>query len=301
MGSRSASSHILQTAIVLEEQRLVYVPVPKAASTTILWALAPLAGLSSDDFERSAKLEVTRSLAIHDLTVWGGSRLLAGRSSREVEEILSSRDWFRFTVVRDPTRRLWSAWVSKILVRDPRFVAAFGHEDWFPEPPASPRDVVDSFRRFLGALSERSADWHDPHWSPQSELVSVEAVPYDHVGRAERLDDTFAVLSERLGAAVLAPACENTALLPFSPQLFDEAALATSDPLTAADREAFAYERLTPSHGEPSAAWLATVEASLGAIQGVIDRNERIGDLLRLLREGVRRPRRSRIWAVRRS
>ncbi len=298
--TQPVSTHTLQSAIVLEDHRLVYVPAPKAASTTVLWALARLVGLSAADFERSAKLEVTRALAIHDLSVWGRSRLLVGRSAREIQEILTSADWFRFTVVRDPTRRLWSAWVSKLLVRDPRFVAVYADEDWFPATPSSSRDVVDSFRRFVSVLPDHETEWHDPHWSPQSALVSIDTVAYDHVGRSERLNETLEAVSDHLGVEVSAPPPENAALLPFSPELFDQAALAASDPFTAADRQAFAYERLAAATEQPPPAWLASVESSLGAIRGVIERNERVGDLRELLGREERR-RRLRGRAARRS
>ena len=141
----------------------------------------------------------------------------------------------------------------------------------------------------------------DRHWSPQAQLVSLEHVTYDHVGRAERLAETYGLLASRLGVDVSTPPRENTALLPFSPELFDDATLRASDPLTAPDREAFAYERLTAATEEPPAEWRATVAASLGAIRAVIERNERIGDLRRLLDDGPSEPRRLRRWTARRS
>lgn len=294
-----ASGHLLQRAVALEEHRLLYVPVPKAASTTMLWALAELAGIPPSEFERSTKLEVTRSLAVHDSSIWGSSFRLEGRSPTELAEILTSAGWFRFTVVRDPTRRLWSAWTSKLLAHHPRFVASFGDEDWFPPPPASSHDVVDSFRRFVHVLPLRERDWHDPHWSSQAELASAHDVPYALVGRTESLTETFGALAER--GIVSTPRRENSSLLPFDPGLFDAATLEASDTVTGPDRDAFGYERPAPAGDGPGAAWHAAVEASLTAIRAVIERNERIGDLRRLLDDSVSRRRRLGRRAVRRS
>lgn len=96
LGQHQIPPQVVQTAVVLDELRLVYVPVPKAGSTTILWVLAKLAGLAGEDFADSRKLEVTRELTVHDMSVWGRSRLLQSRSPKEIESILVSDEWFRF-------------------------------------------------------------------------------------------------------------------------------------------------------------------------------------------------------------
>jgi hypothetical protein len=101
--------YVESSAIVLDDVQLVYVPVPKAGSTAMLWALLELVELERADFTRSPKLEVTRSLTIHDTTVWGGQHRFRGR---DVPAIFDSGDWLTFTVVRDPVQRIWSAWVS---------------------------------------------------------------------------------------------------------------------------------------------------------------------------------------------
>jgi hypothetical protein len=303
MPSPSVSTHALESGIVLSELRVLYVPVPKAASTTILWTLARLAGLEAAAFERSTKLEVTRELAVHDLSIWGSEHVLAGRSDAEVEEILRSERWFRFTVVREPTRRLWSAWVSKLLVRDPRFVATYGQEDWFPARARSSGDVVAAFRRFVRVLPARAPEWHDPHWAPQAEQASIGDVTYSHVGRAERLDETFSALADavEIPGAIDPPPRANESPLPFAPELFDSATLEASDALAAPDRDAFGFERPTAAGDEPPPQWHARVDASLGAIGALTDRNDRIGDLKRLLEESRRQRRGLRGRAARRS
>ena len=275
-------SHVLRTAVALDDVRLLYVPVPKAGCTALLWALAELAGLSERDFARSRKLEVTRSLAVHDLFVWGPSLTLEERGSEELEWILHSPDWLRFTVVREPLRRLWSAWVSKLLVREPRFVAMFGDEEWFPTPPSSSEDVLRSFRRFVSALSEQDPAWHDPHWSPQVDLLGTTELAYGHVGRLERVAETLDVLGERVrehGRELPSLPSENRSLLPYVPGVFDHAAHVAGVRFTARDREAFGYEDPQEDPDGPGEAWHAAVSASIPAIRGLIERHQRVGDL----------------------
>lgn len=281
-----APEHLLRTAFVFDDLRVLFAPVPKAGSTAILRALAEVVGLKPEDFARSRKLEVTRSLAVHDGAVWGSSYRLEGRSADALDEILGSGDWLRVTVVREPGRRLWSAWVSKVLVRDPRFVSAFG-ESWFPAVPATAHDILGSFRTFVRTLPE--VDRHDPHWLPQADLVGAGAIEYDHVGRVEELDRTAAVLGERVsswGRTLPALRRENPTILPFTPAVFDRLALAACTHWTEPDRAAFGYEPLAPVAEEPEAAWFAAVEAAIPAVRAVIERNERFGDLHRLLDEG---------------
>lgn len=100
---------------------------------------------------------------MHDLSVWGEGRRLAGRRAEDLDRILDSGDWLRFTVIREPVRRIWSAWLTKVLLRDPRFVTAFGAEDWFPRRVGDAGGVAAAFRGFVAVLGERPAEWHDPH------------------------------------------------------------------------------------------------------------------------------------------
>jgi Sulfotransferase family len=280
--------HVLRCAVVLEDVRLLYVPVPKAGCTTILRALAGVAGLSEDELARSRKLEVTRDLAIHDPAVWGESYTLESRSPEEVERILDAPDWLRFTVVRAPLRRLWSAWVSKVLVREPRFVAAFGREDWFPTAPRSSHDVLAWFRRFVDALPSRDDELHDPHWSRQADLLGVRDLGYDHVGHIERVEQSVAVVDAHLrahGRALPPLRLANRSLLPYVPGLFDQASLDACASWTASAHEAFGYEPPAGDPEPPDDAWHATVEAAIPGIQAVIERHERIADLRSLVRE----------------
>jgi hypothetical protein len=288
MPRRHVPAHVLQEAVVFDDLRLLYVPVPKAGSTAILWALARAAGLRAGDFRRSRKLEVTRALAVHDASIWGASHRLAGRSSEEVEQILRSRSWFRLTVVREPVRRLWSAWVSKVLVRDPRFINAFGDEDWFPERPGSAHDVLESFRRFVCVLPTRAAEWHDPHWSAQVDILGLPGIQYDHVGRLERFDETASLLTDyvgRRGRTLEPPGAENPSLIPFDPGVLDRPSLDACDRWARKDRETFGYETPWDVTDPPAVDWIATVEAALPAIRAVIARHERIADLRRMLVE----------------
>lgn len=277
--------HVEHAAVALDGVRLLYVPVPKAASTAILWGLAKCDGLSEEAFVGSTKLEVTRALTVHDVTRWGNERRLRGRSESDRDSILRSDTWLRFTVIREPVRRLWSVWVTKILVRDPRFVAMFGGEPWFPTTLRAPEDVIKGFRRFVAVLPTRPASWHDPHWSAQCDLIGVGDVDYHVIGRVENLDAALARVNEhvrRQESPALDFERENASLLPFSPGLLDQRTADACAEWTARDRDVFGYVQF--EHREDiDQTWLDGVQAVLPAIRAIAERNERISDLRSLL------------------
>jgi hypothetical protein len=276
------------TGIVVEDHSLVYVPVPKVATTSILASLAELAGIDPTARLGSRKLEVTRSATVHDGSLWAVDNRLGARGEGERRQILGSEDWFRFTVVREPAHRIWSAWVSKVLVRDPRFVASFG-ADLFPPRPSSAADVVAAFRAFMTGLPTRS-DWHDPHWSSQLDLIGSGDIRYDHVGRLDELAETeHAVRAyvRRRNADLLPFARENQSFVPFSQGLFDPDAYEACVEWTEDDCEAFAYEPLAYPRSSPDEAWHARVEAAIPTIRAITDRNLRFLDVWRLMEDGT--------------
>jgi len=274
--------HVLLSGVALTDLRLAYVPVPKAASTSVLVALSDLAGVDSEDRRRSRKLEVTRSATVHDGSLWDTTHRLRDKNGSELNEILRSNDWFRVTIVREPARRIWSAWVSKVLVRDPRFLEVFG-EDWFPEKPASAADIAESFRNFVSELPDRP-DWSDPHWSPQADLVGIGEIAYDLIGRFEALGAFSSDLDRYLaprGATLPALGYENPSLLPFSESLFDADAHAACLRYTERDYEAFGYEPAMRT-GKFDAQWTTRVESLVAAVRILIEHNERFLDLWRV-------------------
>lgn len=280
-------SHVEQAAIVLDDVRLLYVPIPKSGSTAVLWALLDLVEIHEDAFKRSTKLETTRALTIHDVSIWGRAHRLEGRS-KDAARIFSSSDWLAFTIVRHPVPRLWSAWVSKVLVRDPRFVAAYGDEPWFPASASvsTADEVVGAFRSFVEVLAGRPADWHDPHWSSQAELAGIGELPYDLVARVEGLPGELDAVTSHLrrqGRDELRVRRENPSLLSFVPEVLDAEAWDRCAAFTARDREAFGYAMPERGSGTPADEWLEEVDLRLPGVQAVIERNERIGDFKRLL------------------
>ncbi|MCX7890600.1 MAG: sulfotransferase family protein [Rhodobacteraceae bacterium] len=206
--------------VALPDRRVFYSRIPKAANSTVMAALQRLAAGQADPLR--AKSRFPRP-----------SRL----SAATVAEL--DRDWFCFTVVRDPHARALSAFLDKVGRRTGHSAHFFR---WFR--PATPREP--GFADFVAYLEEGGL-WHDLHWAPQHGLLHLPFARYDMIGRVERLEtDLPAILARAFGAPPAgierfdhAPPTGAAARLPamLTPAL--RAALAR---LYAADFAAFGYD-----------------------------------------------------------
>jgi hypothetical protein len=281
------ANHVLQRTVVLPELRLLFLPVPKAGCTSMLWTLSELAGIPAERFARSSLAEVTPALTVHDMGPWEGHRL-ADFEGPERERVLTEDGWLRFSIVRDPVRRLWSAWQTKLLLREPRFVDAFGDQPWFPRAPERPGDLVEDFRAFVAAL--RSGSVEDVHWAVQHDLV--EQVPLTHVGCVERLDETLALLRRHVGDRWPGdPARENRSPVSMPADAYDEAGAEALRARYAQDLDAYGYE-VPPPAADPE--WEDRVAPLLPLLRSMTQQHARIGQLQQQLRRAERPPSRAR-------
>ena len=277
-------NHIEQRTIVLAEQRVLYLPVPKAGWTTVGWILAEVAGLPSDLFEHSMLPGVSTSLTIHDMNLWGTGYRLADYEGEERERILTEEGWFRFSVVRNPSPR---ALVGLAVEAPPPRAALLrrcsGRSRGSRASPSSPR----TWSRTSAALPPRwrPRDAVDVHWAIQSELL--DRLPIEHVGRLEKLDETLALLREHVGGAdwPTEQRQENRTPVPLPPAAYDEEAAAALNGHYAEDFERYGYEPVTPAADAAGMkTWSERMAPLLPIIKDTIDKHARIGQLHQVAR-----------------
>jgi hypothetical protein len=164
-------------------------PVPKVACTTVKIALHAWEGVLPDDRG-----------AVHDR--YEGLSLL-DHGDAEILELLTSDDVLRFCFVRNPYGRLFSAWKSKLAWDDPQYERLrTAIRDAFDYPTEEDRRVGRvAFRDAVEFMLDGSTRaMFDDHWTAQTSVLDVDAIPYDVVGRFERFSDEFPAILKRLKA-----------------------------------------------------------------------------------------------------
>lgn len=234
---------------VAEHSRLLYIRIPKAACTTLLWGLLEWEGNDPSIMHRSLEpLLSTPAEVIHDMSIYPVPTLgHVGTSLRD--RALTDPEWLRFAVVRNPYARLYSAWESKLLVKPPgnrRFKAV-------PDLIETERgiDVGASFRVFVRALSENPDRWmSERHFQRQADLVPIGAMANIELISTTEIADLFLRLSDRVGVPV-SPRRSNEGLGIDGTLLLDEEAAERIHSLYASDFELTGADPETFSLGEP--------------------------------------------------
>jgi hypothetical protein len=287
--SSVASRRALPDGIVLSSWRTVYVPVPKAACTSMLWTLADVQHESAETFDAAASAAVTRALLVHEPAFWRHTTLLRDLDAADLDRLRGDGDWLVFTMTRHPVDRLWSAWQSKLLMREPRFVDAFGASHWFPRVPRSPGDVVEDFRRFVDALmGDGALLTADRHWQPQVGLLQLDRLSYTHVGRTSCYRDTAAVVESHLRAqgwaGPLAQRRENATLIGVDAlAAVDGDTRRRIEALYQDDMRVLGYADATGARRPAGPLDSTAAQQFVVSVREVIARHERLGDLLALL------------------
>ena len=292
---QTASWGTLERGIIVEELRVAYVPVSKAACTSLRWLIADLMGLSEERFEDPAKFRATQGQTIQNVHKWPPQYVIQHADPGWLEGVVEADDWVRFSVVRDPARRLWSAWQSKLLLRQPGLVDAFGEEPWFPGIPSSPEEVLESYERFVAALGREAEDRrpYNSHWGLQTELLGEAAPALNHIGRVEALGDTLGLLGGHLAAfgKELPPMRrENVTPLPYPEGLLGEETLRIIREYYAPDYRSFDYPEpeADPSSEEAARRWKERTGILLDSVRVLISHNERLTTLNESLQEARR-------------
>jgi Sulfotransferase family len=267
---------------VLPRFKVVYVSVPKAACTSIKWLIAELQGEDPRRFYGSLTREVARATTIHRRALWQHTPMLHRLSDKELEAVSPEQGWFVFAVVRHPSARVWSAWQSKLLLQEPRWVERFGGEPWFPRVPTTTDEVVEDFQRFVRSIAEapRQPVMRDRHLRPQARLLTPGRMPYTRIYKTpeipELLEDLAAHLRRYGWRGELELGSSNETPLRPLRSMFTPEILAGIKAVYREDFRRFGYESPEPDRYEPTESY---ADSTLREVARLAERGERIGDL----------------------
>src|SRR5688572_4880499 len=171
------------SSFVMPRWRAVYVSVNKAACTSLKWLVADLQGERPEQFHVSLSREVERAMTIHKRALWERTPTLGSLPEPELAAISPDQGWFVFAVVRHPAARVWSAWQSKLLLREPWWAEQFGAEPWFPRIPDTTEQIAEDFERFVAAMAEQPGHriMRNRHLAPQHRMLAVDRMPYSRI------------------------------------------------------------------------------------------------------------------------
>ncbi len=178
---------------VLPEHRIIYLCVPKSASSRIKMSLSALLGRNLSTLDAVHKRKLSGLKAPHHV---GLSRFY---------RLATDTQTLRFSFVRNPYARLVSCWANKFRNKpltdgDPfvdQYLAARGDID--ASLPAGPGRSM-AFSDFVRFISKPEARNLNAHWQCQHELIARPGIALDFIGRVERFEQDFARVFDHVGA-----------------------------------------------------------------------------------------------------
>lgn len=236
--------HLRSNSYLSEKYKLLYVATPKVACTSLKWWFASLAGLSKEDFSDVESDESDPDLVIHD-----AFRTLApsvtGLQPQSLIEPLTSNSYFRFAVVRNPYTRIFSAWQSKLLLREPLQSHSFVDCDFYNRPIKTEEDIALAYEGFLEHILSLDEAHLDAHWKPQFNLLRPDLISYSKVAKLEHVNDLTAEFTRHVDASIPKPFRDrprNESLIPYSRKFVTDRSVEIIQELYAKDFEAFGYD-----------------------------------------------------------
>ncbi len=280
--------HLKWNAYRSEKLRLVYVATPKVACSSLKWWFAALEGRTRGILQSMDSDETSPELVIHDLFHKIAPDLTC-LSLDSLRTALEAADYFRFALVRNPYRRIFSAWQSKLLLREPLQSSPYREFDFIALPIASKSDIRRAFESFLQHLHQFEApNFWDVHWTPQFQLLRPDLIPYSLVAKLEDVADLDRRLAAHLGRQYISPFAEkhsNESLIPFLPEFVSEVAANLIQQLYATDFVTFDYPIGIPeSRTDFSDMQLTTALAAMEMLRG---RHRRVTEIRTRLRRDL--------------
>ena len=173
----------LTRILVDDNYRFLFCSVPKIACTNWKWVMLRLRGRTKSELKGR----------VHTYNLPN----LSDSPPREVQRRL--RNFFKFVFVRDPLKRLVSAYRNKFLRKNPYFHKRYGrriakrYRNTDSNIKHNGSDIT--FTEFLQYVGDSNLEDMNPHWMPISELCQLCQMKYDFIGSFEKLrEDSERVL-----------------------------------------------------------------------------------------------------------
>jgi len=273
-------SYLGTNAYCSERYKILYIATPKVACTTLKWWFADLEGYGQSLRNLQESVESDPDSIIHD-TFHKVAPSMAGLSSEALVEPLTSDAYFRFALVRNPYKRIFSAWQSKLLLREPLQATPYLNCSFYNQQITGVSDIAVAFEGFLEHLASKEApEFLDVHWTPQANLLRPDLIRYSKVTKIENVEELSAALSERIGHKFSDPFATrhaNESLLPYRLKFITKRCAELIRNMYADDFEVFGYS--TQLQEDAGVFTKGQVDLAIKAISMVRGRHHRIGEM----------------------
>ncbi len=271
--------HLRFYSYLSRSHRLLYVSTPKVACTTLKWWFASLEGYAKAVHDATDSNQSDPELAIHDLSLRVAPQV-TGLELQELAEPLTSESYFRFAVVRNPYKRIFSAWQSKLMLREPLQIGPYVNSAFFHHPINGAGDVAGAFEAFLEHLAaNETPNFWDLHWAPQFDVLRPDLINYSKIGKIEQASEIGTAILQWVGPRAPNPFAvrrANESLIPYQPEFLTDRSVDLISSLYAADFDAFGYGRRRPDTRETfSSDQMLVALQSIGLIRG---RHRQLGE-----------------------
>lgn len=260
--------------------KLLYISTPKVGCTAVKWWFAELIGVSDSISRFCDSKESAPDLVIHD-TLHRVAPHVAGLSPEVLSGIIKSPLFFKFALVRNPYTRIFSAWQSKWLLREPLQIGPYRHTAFFDLPIRNGSDIAIAFEAFLEFLyAQEYPDLKDHHLRSQVGLILPNQIPYSFIGKLEDPRDLSCAIMNHLGQAAHGPFLvtgKNQSLIPYSRELLTDRAEYLIRAMYELDFEEFGYPLQPP--GPDYSLNIGEIAVAIKAIHMLRGRLQRIDEI----------------------
>jgi hypothetical protein len=171
-------------SILSKKYNFLYFRIPKAANSTVISTLVVWMN-KTVNIKNPKQIEVLKRSLVKE----GKIHLC------EYDEII--KNYYKFSIVRNPYNRLLSAYFNKIMTCRPQkiWVTTFLQYRFY--------DFV-SLDNFIDYLEFGGGIKNDIHWAPQTEIISIPIDKIDFIGRVENLQQDMQFITEKIFGVKLA-------------------------------------------------------------------------------------------------
>lgn len=165
-----------ELGVVVEELKIIYSSIPRAANTAVKLALSSALGVDPERYLYSHWPHASQAAGVHNSALAPWVSIGQYESNQSPGKLpLRSRDWLWFATVRHPLPRLFSSWSLFLLSKEPH-LEALGIDTDYPTVPRRLSDIPVLFSEFIFGSSIHALMKQDVHFAPQVDLLPNFAV-----------------------------------------------------------------------------------------------------------------------------